>query len=272
MNGHIATAVAIVCAGNQFLAGKNIDGFWPGAPVFSFMKRVEFRHPPASGNDADEYPLAAADPMQWFAALKPWCVGLRLHNVKPVRGPHQQINVADRMLAGFVGGGQRWLIEAAGITESEIWEPFHRLGDRNDPESRIWQCTHILQGRSPRAEIDGDVLPLDEAVTRLHAALVEIEAYAREEDYDNWSAIFQQCIDTIDAAKPTLEQGDMARFAGFDARQSAIFEACSRAWVFGGMGSWNDLAGGERYDAVSQSLYETLNDCIGALANATFRG
>jgi hypothetical protein len=272
MNGHIANAVAIVCAGNQYLAGKDIAGFWPGAPVFNFMKLVEFRHPPASGNDTDEYPLVAANPMQWFAALKPWCVGLRLHNVKPARGPTQQIGTPDRMLAGMVGGGQRWLIEAVGKTESEIWEAFHRVGDRNDPERRIWMCTHILQGRSPRAEIEADILQLDEAVSRFRAALTRIEAYAREEKLDNWEQIFREAAATIDAGKPTIEQGDMARFTGFDDREAAIFEACSRAWVFGGMGSRNDLGGGERYDEVSQSLYETLNDCIGALATATFRG
>ena len=64
----------------------------------------------------------------------------------------------------------------------------------------------------------------------------------------------------------------MARFTGFDDRQAAIFEACSRAWVFGGMGSWNDLGGGERYDRVSQALYDSLNACIAALANSSFHG
>lgn len=272
MNGHIASAVAIVCAGNQYLAGKDIVGFWPNAPVFNFTKLVEFRYPPPPGGEANEYPLLAADPVQWFATLKPWFHGLRLHHVPPVRGPDQQTDTPDRMLAGFVGGGQRWLIEAVGKTECELWEPFHRLGDRKAPDRRIWLCTHILQGKFPRSEIGTDILQLDEAVTRFRAALVDIEAYAREEKHDNWSAIFRQCIDTIDAGKPTIEQGAMPRFTGFDARQSAIFEACSRGWVFGGMGSWNDTGGGERYDTVSQALYETLNDCIGALANSTFRG
>ena len=105
MNGHITNAVALVCAGNQFLSGKDVAGFWPDAPVFNFMKLVEFRHPPASGKDTDEYPLVAPDPMAWFGKLKGKFSGLRLYNVKPVRGPHKQLDVADRMLAGFVGGG-----------------------------------------------------------------------------------------------------------------------------------------------------------------------
>lgn len=275
MNGHIACAVAIVCAGNQYLAGGDIDGFWPDAPVFNFLKQVEFRHPPASGNDADDYPLAAGDPVEWFATLNPWCRGLRLYNVKPTRGPHQQLDVPDRMLAGFVGGGQRWLIEAAGEVESELWEPFQRLGDRNDPERRIWLCTHTLQGKAPRAELDTDAaaLTLDGAAARLRNALVEIEAYARAETIDIFADIFREAIAVIDAGRPTVDQGAMMRFTGFSDRQAALFEACSRAWVFGGMGSWNDIGGtGERYDAVSQALYEGIHDCITAVANSTYRG
>jgi hypothetical protein len=38
------------------------------------------------------------------------------------------------------------------------------------------------------------------------------------------------------------------------------------------MGSWNDVGGGERYERVSQALYDALNDCIAAVANSTFRG
>jgi hypothetical protein len=275
MNGHIANAVALVCAGNQYMSGSDVSGFWPDAPVFNFMKVVEFRHPPASGNDADEYPLVAGDPMAWFAILKPWCRGLRLYNVKPVRGPHQQLDVPDRMLAGFVGGGQRWLIEAVGEVESELWEPFQRVGDRNDPERRIWMCTHIRQGKAPRVELDADAaaMKLDGAAGRFREALVEIEAYARGEKIDNFADIFREAIEVIDGGRPTVDQGAMARFTGFDDRQAALFEACSRAWVFGGMGSWNDIGGtGERYDAVSQGLYESLNDCITAVANSTYRG
>lgn len=273
MNGHIASAVAIVCAGNRYLAGQDIEGFWPDAPVFNFTKLVEFRHAPASGKGTDDHPLVASDPMEWFETLKPRCRGLRLHHVVPVRGPDQQIDVPDRMLAGFVGGGARWLIEAAGSEQSEIWEPFHRLGDRSDPQRRIWKCTHIMLAKAPRHELDPDMAPLDKAVAALRKALVHIETYARDEEQESFADIFNEAVDTIDAGKPSIEQGDMARFTGFDDRHAAIFEACSRAWVFGGMGSWNDIGGsGERYDRVSQALYDTLNACVAALANSTFRG
>lgn len=275
MNGNIAIEVAIVCAGNRYLQGGDIGEFWPQAPVFNFLKLVEFRHPPASGKDTDDHSLIASDPMEWFENLKPRCHGFRLHQVSPTRGPNQQLDVPDRMLAGFVGGGQRWLIEAVGETESELWEAFHRVGDRNDPQRRIWKCTHILQAIAPRAQLDADAAKFrfEDAVVRFRKALVHIETYARDEKYDNFADIFNEATDTLDAGKPMIEGDDpMAPYTGFTERQAAVFEACSRAWVFGGMGSWNDLGGGERYDRVSQALYDSLNDCIAAVANSTFKG
>src|SRR5262249_8290866 len=146
MNGPIETALMLVAAGNAYLAGRDIRGFWPDAPTFKFMRLCEFRLPPPSGKDADDYPLVAGDPIEWFESLKGRRAGLRLLYGPSVRGPDQQTDVSDRMLSGFVGGGPRWLIEVVKEPESELWEGFHRTGDRQDPDRRIWLCTHILQG------------------------------------------------------------------------------------------------------------------------------
>lgn len=274
MQGNVDNALMLVCAGNHFLGGHDVTGFWPDAHTFSFMKLAEFRRQPPAGAEADDYPLVALDPIDWFDQLKPSCRGLRLHHVTPVRNADQRLDVPDRMLVGFVGGGQRWLIEAVGASESDLWEGFLRVGDRNDPQRRIWKCTHILQGRMPRSELDASAATttLADASAHFRKALVRIETYARDEKYDNFADLFNEAIDLIDAGKLREPDEDLIRFAGLDDRRQSLYAACARASVFGGMGSWNDLGGGERYDRVSQALYESLNDCIVALANSTFRG
>jgi hypothetical protein len=277
MNGHIYSSLMLVSVGNGYLSGRDVGAFWPDANAFAYLKVCEFRRPPASSNDTDEYPLVAADPPEWFGKLKTdGRRGLRLHHTTPTRGPSQQLNVSDRMLAGMVGGGQRWLIEAAGEKESELWEPFNRVGDRNDPQRKIWLRTHILQAPAvPRADLDADVsaLPLEETVTRLRAALVEVEAFARKQTYDNFADIFRDAIASLDGkGDPQGWMKTDTGLSGFGPRQFAILDAASQAWVFGGMGSWNDLPGGPDYDRVSQALYDALNDCIAALANSTFPG
>jgi hypothetical protein len=52
----------------------------------------------------------------------------------------------------------------------------------------------------------------------------------------------------------------------------ALLDAAQSAWVFGGMGSWNDLgfegADQAEYDRVSQQLFTVLNETIQVAANA----
>lgn len=275
MNGHVYTNLLLTCAGNHFLRGGDINGFWPGSDAFRFTGLCEFRETPVDAAEGAEYPLVAADPLSWFERLKPGFCGLRLHHTMRVKSASQQLEVSDRMLAGMVGGGQRWLIEAVGEAESEVWEGFERIGDRADPNRKIWLWTFIRQGKAPRRELDADAAKrgLDDAVARFRQALVEVEAYARAETYDNFAEIFREAISELDRAAEGVaaDWGD-ARFTGFDARRLSIMSAASRASMFGGMGSWNDLGGGETYDKVSEALYATLNDCIMALANSTFRG
>jgi hypothetical protein len=55
----------------------------------------------------------------------------------------------------------------------------------------------------------------------------------------------------------------------------AILDACQTAWVFGGMGSWNDMGfergEGDEYNRVSDNLFRLLTDAIPAAANDSFK-
>lgn len=273
MQGPIENALMLTAAGNAFLTGRDISGFWPDAPTFKFLKLFEFRRQPPSGNDADEYPLVAADPMAWFASLKPWCRGLRLHHAVRQRGPNQKIDTPDRMLVGFVGGGPRWLVEAVGQKQSQLWEGFHRIGDQSDPEHKIWLCTNILEDEIAVGDIEA--VQLAPAVEELASVLPEIETFAREQDPENGFAdCFARARNALDG-KPTDDPAWMngsPRFTRLDAGQLAVFRAIQHAWVFGGMGSWNDIGGaGERYETLSEQLFKALNDTVCGLANSTYR-
>ena len=261
----------IVAAGNAWLAGRDVGAFWPEADIFRYVGLCEFRTPPASGSDADEYPLRATDPMMWFASLKPWCRGFRLHHAAGHRGPLQQIETPDRMLVGFVGGGARWLIEAVGQERSELWEGFHRFGDRD--AAKPWLCTHILQGEVDLAEVKPEALA--RSTEALRSALADIEAFARTEQLTNFADCFARASALLASGEPDkMEWLDrVMRHAGFDRQQASVLQAINHAWVFGGMGSWNDLdLRGEPYDGLSERLYVALNNCVAGLANSTFRG
>jgi hypothetical protein len=272
MQGPIENALMLVAAGNSYLQGRDIAGFWPDAPTFTFLKLCEFRLPPASAKDTDDHPLAAADPMEWFASLKPWSRGLRLHTVARKRARNQTTDAPERMLVGLVGGGPPWLIEAVGDPLSQLWEGFYRLGDRNDANRKIWLCTHIRQGEI--AATDVEPVELASALVDLRAVLPEIEDFAREEQYDSFADCFARASKALDTgvALDAPWVAETLRFSGFDPEKLGVLQAINHAWVFGGMGSWNDLGGGEQYDALSDRLFNALNNAIAGLGNATFRG
>lgn len=278
MQGPTENVLMIVAAGNAFLGGRGIAGFWPDSPTFTFIKLWEFRLGPASEPDEEEpeeveYPLMAADPIVWFQSLKPWCSGLRLHHAVRRLGPDQQMDTPDRMLTAFVGGGPQWLIEAVGEPKSQIWESFHRFGDRHDPEQKIWHCASILQGEMLAA--DSEPQDLGVALSDLRIVLPEIEAFARSSGAENFASYFANAQAALSSrsveALPWVEM--VRRHTGFTDWQLNVLMAINHAWMFGGMGSWNDLGlGGEPYDSLSERLYVALNDTIAGLANSTFRG
>ena len=143
MNGPVYTNLLLTCAGNRSLDAGDIAGFWTDSDAFRFTKSREFREPPWGAEDSAAYPLVATDPLDWFVKLRPGFRRLRLHHTARKRAASQQTGVSDRMLAGMVSGGQRWLIEAVGEQESEVWEGFERIGDRDEPNRKIWLWTFV---------------------------------------------------------------------------------------------------------------------------------
>ena len=269
MQGPVAQALALTCVGNAALRGRDVAGFWPDALVFRFSKSCDFRE---VEGERDE--LLATDPLAWFGILRAQGRrGLRLHHAPRSRGPQQTLPVSERMLAGFVGGGPAWLIEQVGAGQSVIWQGFDRLGDRNDPDRKIWLNTYLRRGETTPQ--DFAARPVGEASADLHAALTEIAALAKRMQFGNWSEVFAGAREILDGPVPDHPLiADFKRYAGLDDAQLKLVAATSASSVFGGMGSWNDIAPEAEfaadYERLSEQLFTMLNDAICAVANSTF--
>lgn len=256
--------LTLVAAGNAALKGRDVGRFWPDAMVFRWTEQVEFVIP----RGGDEFALIAADPLAWFDWLKDKCEGLRLHTA-PMRQEPKLGPMPERMLAGFVGGGARWLIEAVGAERSTLWEGFDRLGDREDPRRRIWRTAYIFQGETQRQDAlaDSDVAA---ASAELRATLEAIEPVARAIGAENFAAIFADARAALDAAP------DPERDLGAPLSEGAkrLIAAAMGASVFGGMGSWNDIGSDEAHKAAygetSEALYLALQRAVLAAANESF--
>ncbi len=139
------------------------------------------------------------------------------------------------MLVGFVSGGPRWLIEAAGQDRSELWRDFHPFGERGD--AKRWLCINILQAEIDPSDAEPVALPV--TLSDLRTVLAEIEAYAREEGCTYFADGFASAAQAL--TRRTVEDAprlaDIRRCIGFSDAQLKVLQAINRAWVFGCMGS-----------------------------------
>ncbi|HEY7610598.1 MAG TPA: hypothetical protein VIF14_15305 [Alphaproteobacteria bacterium] len=271
MNGPIAQSVALVCHGNAFLAGTRAP-FFPANSTCRYCDRVEFvALAPAPNGEMEAAPVAST-PGAWFAHLAASGVtGLLL-----AHAPRGRPLVADRMSAGFVGGGEVWAIEALHAGgRCEVWHDRWEVWNRTAPERRIWRVTYgRVESAAAPAALHEEIAPVRD---ELRAALGDIHDFARRNQCGGFTDCFARALAVLggtQGAKRGFHQ-DLAPvgFLGPDAL--AVLDACQHASVFGGMGSWNDMAfagaESEAYDRVSERLFRAINRAIAAAANSTCR-
>jgi len=265
----ILRSLAMVAVGNAALSGRDVRGFWPDDPIFRYTASFSFLTPRETG------PLkqVASEPASWFEKLaKRGCAGLRLH-AAPMQQSQKLGHVDEHMLVGLVGGGPRWLIEPVYGDRSELWEGFDRVGDQKAPDKKIWLSAYVLIGEAESGEpADVDVAG---ASQDLREALISTETVARGLPGAPFADQFvagRRALDGQDAAPPP----PFMRFTELSPDATRLLQAAGRAWVFGAMGSWNDLtpeaALKPSYERSSKVLFGALQRAVLVVANSTYRG
>jgi hypothetical protein len=262
MNGEIAQQVAFVCHGNAFLAGADLPDLLATNSACQFCQAITFQD--AAGE-------IASTPTQWMQTLHQAGVqGLRL--AQAVRNDPR---FSDRESAGFSGGGSQWTIEAVQRDgSSDFYAPRWIVADRTQPDRRIWAVTYIRYATATTSA--GFATDLPATVERMTSALNAIHAFAQSQpDCDNWVRIFSLALESLRGSAKHGYHADLYPVGSITPIAVNIFDACQAAWVFGGMGSWNDMGFDNpdtqaRYKAVSDALYRAITEAIPAAANDSF--
>ncbi len=270
MNHPIAQFVALTCHANAFLRGGPVPPFFPGNSTCTFCDWVKFFHPrkPLLAKIREEE--IAGTPELWFAHLK----GAGVSAIRLSRRPQHHAKISDRMTAGLVGGGGTWAMEAVQQSGGRtLWFSRWQVWDQNAPERRIWRVSYgRVSGTRVATPPAGDLAVL---AARLRAALADIHNFSERHQCGAFTTSFSRAIETVDSGG-TKRYGfhkDLAPEGACPSLAECLLDACQSAWVFGGMGSWNDLAfSGDvqvEYERTSQGLFLTLTDVIQAAANAS---
>jgi hypothetical protein len=267
IQGTIFQILVLVTHGNLALSGNFEPDFYPQHSAFKFdefVRFVDWEHVDGKWN-GNEHPFADT-PNDWLAKLKlEHCSGLRVARVS--------IGLSDRKSVGFIGGGGRWLIETVCPGGSDYWEAKWEVGDRNHPDQKIWRVTYGRIARNQRTMPSWSA-PVDSLSKELGETLQDAISFSTKHKLDDgFGKAFASGYSALKAAnEPELD--GIAPKGQLPLPASRLLAASQAAWVFGGMGSWNDLGfeGDEqqKYEAISERLFRLMTSSLLAGTNMSF--
>lgn len=271
MTGIVAQIIALTAYGNDFLKQGNIPvDFYSANTTFQHCNKVDFREFKRQFFFLKPKEHAVAnDPIEWFHYLKSeGCVKLRLY----FEHSDDQSFAKDYKLAGLVGGGGTWLIEAVYDNYSNYWANRWEVSHKNAPNNKIWTVNYGMTAKKQKSinlQIDNQ-----EIKEQFRLTLTEISAFAVQQNLNDWSDQFEAAKITLDSLTPETHfyHTDLIPIDKYSLTAKQLVFAAGTAWVFGGMGSWNDLGfsnkeNEETYDRLSEQLYSSINEAIIAGTN-----
>jgi hypothetical protein len=105
--------------------------------------------------------------------------------------------------------------------------------------------------------------------------LREIADFAFKQNLESFGKTFDSARKTLDSEQPEQDyyHKDLIKLDNYSLRAKQVLFSAASAWVFGGMGSWNDngfenKADNDKYEELSSRLYNCINDSIVGVTNS----
>ena len=267
MDAALAQLLALVSHGNQWLAAPHGDppNLLRDNSTFQYVKEVGFELRKRWGR------------RKTWSSVDGW---LRSHRE---RGTRRLIldsrNWGNPDLANVgSASARRSAIIAEADKGSQVWGS-HWLtdlgpGDEYPPDRRIWRV--IYKGESVRRRPPPRTPPIDDALSDLTTALERIRDFALEQRIEGWPEWFQEALDLATAQYPEIPYHPDVLPARASEQQRRLAAGAFKAWVFGGMGSWNDKSvegesAAESDRILSERLYAAILQALDAVGDPSGR-
>ena len=272
MTGPLAQIVTLSAFGNDYLNNKRLpEYFYKNNFSFQFCNKVDFRIFKKPFFFIKKKEVVIADnPNDWFDYLKnDGCRKLSLY----FQNSKDQSLAKDYKLAGLVGGGGTWLIEAVYDNYSNVWANRWEVTQKDDPQNNIWTVNYgmtIKQCSTMNVQIDQQ-----RCKHELNETLTEIETFAFLQNLEHWGNQFKSAREALycNAPEKSYYNKELVPIDRFSLISKQILFAAGTAWVFGAMGSWNDLGfetkgDNDRYESLTETLYKRVNQAIISAVNS----
>lgn len=272
MQTELAQIISLTSYGNEFIKNGTIDeNYFPGNTVFQHCTMVDFRDFRSSlFSSKPVESISANNPIDWFKLLKKeGCTKLRLYYQSATKtefGP-------EYMLAGFAGGAGIWLIETDFDNYSHYWQKRWQVTNKDAPDNKIWTVDYARVIKN--FPVTNQQKDINETKIKLTETVKELIEFCIEKDLKYWLEVFQKTDKILSDPTPNrlYYHHDLLVFKNYSLAAQQLLFAAGEAWVFGGMGSWNDMGFNdeitqENYLKLTQQLYEQLLQSIVAATNS----
>lgn len=259
MNGELAQAVALVAHGNPALVrGDGLRGMESSNSTFQYVRSVTFE---VERRLRGRVAVASVD--DWVRALRRASIG----RLSLIAGGAAPAAFANQGTWGVLGHGRertsawyaRWGVNKDGV-------------DPADPKPRLWEVTYGLSASDGTVELGPPEVVATASLLR--EAVIEARSFASTHGLEPFAAWFGDALSLGDSPRPVPPyHGDMLPLSGYSLEARQLLAMATRSWVFGGMGSWNDVgfrdhAVQAQYDEITTRLYRAVLDGIRTATNA----
>ena len=256
VHGELAQLIAVAAHGSGWLAGRTGDAppdLEHGNSTFQYVNSVRFELP----GRLLRGPTVSSSIAEWLVEIRRRGVVRLSLATSPERFP-------DRNLLAFVGTFPAAIVGSSAGRPLERWSATWTVGDKDAPVRRIWDVAYRVE-RDPKVTLAASNVV--HATDELTTALQRATAFARSHDLDHWAAIFEAALGLDHAGDPVPPyHPDMFPSTAFGRGPRRLLAMATRAWVFGGMGSWNDVA----FQGADAQAYDDVSDGLLAAVLAAF--
>lgn len=115
-----------------------------------------------------------------------------------------------------------------------------------------------------------EAVAVEGAADDLRQRLAEARAFAVAQDQPHWDKFLGRASSILEASE---HRSELLPLCGYTATAHRLVSAASAAWVFGGMGSWNDMGFSDRavmreYMEITDALFQAVMDAYLVAVNS----
>ncbi len=166
----------------------------------------------------------------------------------------------DHIAAAFVGGGSNWVIEV----RFDQYSHYYQVTDDHGKDQ-------FIRSREEHGH-STDSLDIQKVRTRLEKVLSSlIELASTTPETEHWTANFRAALSFLQM-EDFSDDRDFIPEKIYSVQARLLLQAAYSSWVFGGMGSWNDVVfqGDDHllYEKLTSELYDAVCSSLVAVVNS----